>query len=251
MKIGFISDIHEDICSLEKALILLKKKKIDTIYCLGDITGFSLPYYSYKETRNAGKCIDLVQKNSELSILGNHDLFTIKKIPKFTSGFIYPDDWYQTTEDNKKKLSGNKLWLYDHSDLSSELDQNQYNYLDNLCEFEVVSQDNQSFFLSHFIYPDLSGSTTKFPKRKSFFSKHFDFMEKNNCQLGFCGHGHYNGAGLCTKKSFSVLKPGVYTLDHTPSIIIVPCIAESKSMSGITIFNTETYELEIISINDQ
>lgn len=76
-------------------------------------------------------------------------------------------------------------------------------------------------------------------------------MAENNCNLSFCGHGHYNGAGMCTKKGFSILKPGVYTVDRLPCIIIVPCIAQSKSMNGTTIFNTETYELEVISINDQ
>ena len=35
MQLGFISDIHEDITSLQKALRLLEREKVDSIICLG------------------------------------------------------------------------------------------------------------------------------------------------------------------------------------------------------------------------
>ena len=36
MKLGFISDIHEDIVSLERALEILLKEQCDQIICLGE-----------------------------------------------------------------------------------------------------------------------------------------------------------------------------------------------------------------------
>ena len=42
MKLGVVSDIHEDADNLRKALNILLAHKIDYIICLGDITGYSL-----------------------------------------------------------------------------------------------------------------------------------------------------------------------------------------------------------------
>ncbi len=41
MLLGVISDIHEDIIALEKALTFLEKRNCDQIICLGDIVGYA------------------------------------------------------------------------------------------------------------------------------------------------------------------------------------------------------------------
>ena len=44
MKIGIISDIHEDIKRLKEALAILHKQKCDQIVCLRDFVGYSVQY---------------------------------------------------------------------------------------------------------------------------------------------------------------------------------------------------------------
>ena len=80
MKLGFISDIHEDIKRLEQALAILESHKCDRIICLGDIVGYSVPYYGFLWSRNAPEVIKLIKKKCDIVIAGNHDLFAIKKL---------------------------------------------------------------------------------------------------------------------------------------------------------------------------
>ena len=52
MKLGIISDIHEDAERLIIALKALEKLNCDRIICLGDISGYDDRFYSYKYSRN-------------------------------------------------------------------------------------------------------------------------------------------------------------------------------------------------------
>jgi Icc-related predicted phosphoesterase len=47
MRLAFISDIHEDVESLRRILRKAEKRGYDQLICLGDISGFSLPFYTY------------------------------------------------------------------------------------------------------------------------------------------------------------------------------------------------------------
>ena len=94
MKIGFVSDIHEDINSLKEALRILDFQKCDKIVCLGDIVGYSVPFYGFLSSRNASEVIELLKKKCDIIVAGNHDLFAIRKLPKYKAGFKYPKNWY-------------------------------------------------------------------------------------------------------------------------------------------------------------
>lgn len=62
MKIGIISDIHEDILSLSRALRMLEKERCDRVVSLGDIVGFDNGYYGAGRVQDAEACIRLVEK---------------------------------------------------------------------------------------------------------------------------------------------------------------------------------------------
>jgi Icc-related predicted phosphoesterase len=51
MKIAIISDIHEDIDSFQAVLRAIDKFACHEIVCLGDISGYSIPYYNYLNAR--------------------------------------------------------------------------------------------------------------------------------------------------------------------------------------------------------
>ena len=85
MLLWFVSDIHEDANALKKWLSLLQEKRCDKLICLWDIVDLS------DETG----CIELVQKNYDISVIWNHDICAIKRISESASIFKYPDNWYQ------------------------------------------------------------------------------------------------------------------------------------------------------------
>jgi diadenosine tetraphosphatase ApaH/serine/threonine PP2A family protein phosphatase len=64
VKRALISDIHSNLEAFEAVLADIRAQGITEIYCLGDIIGYG---------PNPRECIDLVIKNCQLTILGNHD----------------------------------------------------------------------------------------------------------------------------------------------------------------------------------
>lgn len=64
MRFAVIGDIHSNIHALESVIEDIKAKDVDFILCTGDMVGYA-PY--------PNEVIDLVRKNSVLSIQGNYD----------------------------------------------------------------------------------------------------------------------------------------------------------------------------------
>ncbi|KMY32648.1 serine/threonine protein phosphatase [Lysinibacillus xylanilyticus] len=65
-KIAIISDIHGNKTALEAVLKDIRLRKIERIFCLGDLIG--------KGPRGS-ECIELIQKNCERVVRGNWDVF--------------------------------------------------------------------------------------------------------------------------------------------------------------------------------
>jgi len=64
MRLAIISDIHGNLEGLTKAFEIIDAKKIDQVYCLGDIVGYGA---------NPNECISMLRARNVLSIIGNHD----------------------------------------------------------------------------------------------------------------------------------------------------------------------------------
>ena len=249
MKLGFITDIHEDFQNLEKALTILSKEKCDTIICLGDIVGFTIPFYRYIETRNAEECIRLVKENCSVVVTGNHDLFAIKKIPYHKFGFNYSDDWYNLDYELRAKKARNRIWLYEDSELRCQLSDEAKEYLYALNEIEIREYNNIKFLFSHFCYPDFSGSAIYFPREPFHLARHFDYMKENNCQVSISGHGHPEGAIIVDESKFRLSGFGSHKLIDNQQWIVIPCVARTSRLNGVTVLDTEAKEFRTISIN--
>ncbi len=74
---AIISDIHGNLEALEAVLEDIHKQGITEITCLGDIIGYG---------PNPRDCIDLVMKNCQLTILGNHDQAALFDPEGFNAG---------------------------------------------------------------------------------------------------------------------------------------------------------------------
>jgi calcineurin-like phosphoesterase family protein len=124
---------------------------------------------------------------------GNHDLFSAGKFPVFNAGIEYPENWFNMDINDQKNLMKEKIWLYENEtrpDLTAE----NIQYLNSLSEYHVLNTGDYNFLLSHFLYPDISGSLRKRIDELSVTTgTHFGFMRQNNCILSFGGHMHKEG----------------------------------------------------------
>jgi predicted phosphodiesterase len=250
MKLGFISDIHEDIQSLEKAFRVLSDENCETIICLGDIIGFTLPFYRYIKSRNAEECIRLVRENCSYTVAGNHDLYAIKKIPEYKAGFDYVENWYQLEYEIRAKKARNRIWLYEDNEIKSRLSDSAKEFLQGLKEIEFVDAKELRLTISHFCYPDFSGSAIFFPSENYHLQKHFNFINSNKSKLSFSGHGHPDGAILVDEDNFRLLKFGLHKITESSTWLIVPCVARTTRPNGIVIFDSEEMMLNIIPLSN-
>ncbi|WP_096272537.1 metallophosphoesterase family protein [Paucisalibacillus globulus] len=87
-KIAIISDIHGNLTALKAVLADIVKRKVDLIYCLGDLVG--------KGPRGS-ECIQLVREHCDKVIYGNWDVFIRDEIDneaiKWTQSRLTDEDY--------------------------------------------------------------------------------------------------------------------------------------------------------------
>ncbi|MBT3207641.1 MAG: metallophosphoesterase [Bacteroidetes bacterium] len=251
MKLGIISDIHEDYISLLKAMEILNSRQVDEIICLGDIVGFSVPFYEYQNTRNANECIAIVKANCQISVIGNHDLYAIRKTPKKAGDFNFPENWFELDYDKRHEISDFQLWLYEENELSAMLNQSSKQYLLSLKESEISNYGGLKIFFTHYLSPDITGSTKSYITKSSDFEEHIELSKKNNCKYGFIGHAHMDGCLLASRKKYSLKTFGKFKVKNQLQTIVSPCIARGKHHNGFLIFDTKTFEIEAVSLQSK
>ncbi len=247
MRIGFISDIHEDIDNLRLAVKKLEAKSCEKIVCLGDIVGFSGLHYPYESTRSAERCVKLIQAICEVTVAGNHELFAIQKIPAYNAGFEYPDDWYKKSIEEQDNISKGLLWDYS-TELENDLSSNSVDFLKALPESKILEVEGLKLHCSHFHYPNFSGSKAEWPTNVLKLRQHFLYTKDRDIDYSFSGHGHYSGA-LCAGR----MRMHQFDFGDRLSLgnwkwISGPAVARNKNASGCMFLDTQSMELEIIQI---
>ena len=244
MKIGFIADIHEDLPSLKKALNLLERKGCEELVCMGDICGYSYPYYNHKKDRDASACLKLVRKECKIIIPGNHDLHASRKTPVSNPGFDYPDDWYEKDFKVRQKLAKGKVWLYEDDELESNYTENDKDFIRSLAEFVFTEIDGKKILLSHYIYPDFTGSSTRSIPDTALINRHISYMDENECKLSFFGHSHVEGNWIIQKDSIKRNKS--VNLGKLKGIcgIGLPCTVRGRNNPGISTYDSGTSIIE-------
>lgn len=257
MRIAIISDIHEDIESLKKALIMIEREKCDQIICLGDILGFPFLRARYEKTRDAAACIDLIKKNCSDVLLGNHDIFHLKKFPVHLNGFHFPDDWYQLSSHEKDALSNGKVWHY-ADDCQTILDENDILFLNQLPEFLIKKVGSGNVLFSHFVYPSFTAYVSTFYGEGKKLLGHFDFMHQNDCKISICGHMHMEGMGIFNAPDegfFSQLFPGFNyfsfgerKIKNKVCTITIPALADNGQVNGFAIWDSNNQSVYAVSL---
>lgn len=249
MKLGIISDIHEDLERLNEALHRLDQEGCDEVACLGDIVGFVIPSFAYFDTRDASACLQKVRANCKYIVAGNHDLYPAKRIPEYNAGFEYPENWYSLDHKLRKKMAGEKIWLNEEIEPDTLLSAEERKFMKSIPEFHVLNLGSLNIMLSHYLYPDLTGSTIAYYERFGPVEAHLNFMKAHNCLLGFSGHQHVEGFYNSTFDKTKHKPFGKYTLGQEIQWITGPCVANGKKHNGCLVFNTETFELEAIPLD--
>ena len=247
MRIAIITDIHEDITSLQNAFRKIEKAKCDEVVCLGDISGFSY-HYNYQSNRSAHECLRLIRLNCKHVIIGNHDIHAARIIPEICNFFDYPKDWYELDYHHRYELASNVLWLHEEDDLDPLYKKSDIEYLKYLPQYIVLEADGMKILFSHYIYPNISGLKREFYTYGDEFLQHFEFMESLDCSVSFTGHTHTNGFFTATRNKYKDYKYKSTIIKKEPICIGIPPISNQRKRSGFCIFNTNDRKVQVLRV---
>lgn len=98
MKIVFVSDIHSNYNALKNVMDKLDNISYDKFVCLGDIVGYG---------PSPKKCLDLIKKEADICIQGNHDRMVCNEIDS-----RLPDRVKKGLKHSKNRLAEDDIdWL--------------------------------------------------------------------------------------------------------------------------------------------
>lgn len=251
MKVGIITDIHENLIAFKEALKLAEIHKCNELACLGDIVGYDRRFYKYDGARSAKECLRLVRSSCRWIVTGNHDLFAANRFPLYSNGFVYPENWFSLNANERKTLSKGKVWCFE-GDIPNDLDVDDKLFLKSLPEYIVTSEPAVTCAFSHYFCPDFTGSTTKYVERKNHLKEQWEFMETNKILFSFSGHSHNHFAGFAYRDTGSFLKAihtfpdKTFNLGNEMIVVLLPPLSGEKGRTGFSIVDTSNLTLSII-----
>jgi len=231
VRLAIISDIHEDIESLQKILDKAEKEGYDKLICLGDISGYSMPYYSYEDVKDARACLTLLKEKCDILIAGNHDLHAAGVSPELPP-----------------ELKGQLSWQHE-DDLDPGYSKSERSFLAALPSKAVLRTPDLNILFTHYAYPNISGFIKGFYTQERHFDPHFAFMKEHKCSLAFMGHVHPNGFYLVHLNGYRHYRFRSMRISASPSLVGVPPVARNSHQSGFCIFESKSKNLEAISIS--
>lgn len=247
MRIAIISDIHEDILALRKVMEKIDRAGYDRLVCLGDISGFSVPFYTYHASRSAHDCLSLLREKDAIIVPGNHDYHAARKVPEHSPAFGFPSDWYELEYRQRRILAQNEIWLHEENDLDPLYTSEDIQYLRTLPEYHVMKDTgNHNLLFSHYVWPNLSGFVKKFSIIPGEFGPHFEFMSSLGCSVSFTGHSHVRGYTMAFPRYFADYRYGRRRLETFPVIVGIPPVTSHKNRSGFCIFDTARPLLRVV-----
>jgi predicted phosphodiesterase len=229
VRLAIFSDIHEDLNSLKRVLKKIDQKGCDMRICLGDISGFSEPFYRYRQSRNASACLDLIRRNCQIIVHGNHDLHAAGRIPELTAGARY------------------EYWQHE-KDLDPGYSEEEIAFLAGLPGYATLPAGDYSILFSHYIDTNLHGFIKGFYSSGKEMDAHFHLMQKQNCQLGFTGHTHVRGFYKAKPDGFRHYGYRRLLLKDFPALIGIPPVTRHKYRSGFCIFETDSRLLRVLKL---
>jgi len=228
VRLAILSDIHEDYESLLKIVGKAEAMGFDKLICLGDISGFSLPHYTYGKSRNASACLALLREKCHIIIAGNHDIYAAGIDPEL------PDI-----------LKGMDTWEHEQ-DLDPGYSEEDISFLATLPFYHVLTTPAGNILFSHYVYPNLSGFAKGFYTWEKEFLAHFSFMQKHNCSLNFTGHAHPGGFYWVHSGRLEHFRDRSIKITSFPALIGIPSVTRNGYRSRFCIFDTNSHRLQVL-----
>lgn len=220
MKLALITDIHEQADSLERALAAANHRGCDEVACLGDITGYDPDLYLADRGLSASRCVGLVRENCRWVVAGNHD----REPPAPEQDLTCAD----------------------------------LEYLSSLPDSLIINAEKSRILLSHYLYPDFTGSTMVFVRRLNQLEDLFGYLTEKKIDMAFAGHDHPAGVGFGyptpgrwysrMRRAFHYMPFHRYELDGQLLVCLLPALATRSGRPGFSIWNTDTRTLDIIQL---
>jgi len=150
---------------------------------------------------------------------------------------------------NKEAGSKNlrETWSY-KGEIYAVLNAANIDFLKQLPEYVIETTVDYRILFSHFLFPDITGSTTVIPRKKKALKPHLNFMKHKTCLYSFVGHSHINGFAFYWGCRIHFREFGYKRLSKKQQIIFGPALAINEGRSGYMIFDTKTFELSVIKI---
>jgi predicted phosphodiesterase len=220
MKLGLITDIHEQTVYLERVLELAHQAGCEEIACLGDIVGHDPDLYASNTRRSASACVQLIRAHCRWVVAGNHD---------------------RENPTSDQDLSGEDLL-----------------YLNMLPDYMVIEPEGSAILLSHYLYPDFTGSSMAFVRRLNQLEGLHGYMLVNELNLAFAGHDHPAGVGFGypsaprwdsrIRRAFHYMPFHRYELDGQMMVCLLPALATRSGRAGFSIWDTKNRTLEVMHL---
>jgi hypothetical protein len=228
VRLAILSDIHEDYENLLKIVGKAEARGFDKLICLGDISGFSLPYYKYENSRNAPACLALLREKCDIIIAGNHDLHAAGISPELP-----------------EEMKGQETWQHE-LDLHPGYSKGDLLFLSTLPAFEIFQTPDLYILFSLYVYPNLSGFVKGFYYSKKEFQEHFTFMLERECSLCFTGHAHPGGFYRVHPEGFKQYRNRGIKITSFPALIGIPHVTRHEHRSSFCIFDTNSLRLQVL-----
>lgn len=251
MRIGIITDIHENFTVLETALRLAETARCDYIACLGDIVGYDSRFTGWSFRRSASRCISLIKSNCQWVVAGNHDLFATSRPPSWANGFTYPDNWFRMTSAERTATSAGMVWTYD-TEIPGDLNDDDLEYLRSLPEFLIIDESPPGILLSHYVCPDFTGSTTRTVMKQKHLDELWKFMNLQGIRFSLSGHFHKPHASFAHRHSLPFFRaihsvPGERIfLGDDVTLVLLPPLTGVKGRTSFALLDTGSRILSLV-----
>lgn len=215
MKAAILSDIHSNLEALQIVIRDIKRRRIKSIFCLGDLVGYGA---------NPNECVEITMKEAKIVVAGNHDWAALEKTDISTFNPVAADA-IRWTKQNINKTRLNQL--------------NRLKFtatVDNLLLVHATPETPEQW---------------KYVFSLEDFKQQFQFFKS---QLCFIGHSHIPGAAFQDANGYAdlIVDNPFPLIESRRYIVNVGSVGQPRDFDPRTtyaIYDGNKHAVEIVRLN--
>jgi hypothetical protein len=158
-----------------------------------------------------------------------------------------PENLYELSLDVRQDLSGSKIWLYE-DEIKDPVSESSNEFLNGIPEKIVINAGDFKILATHFLVPDITGSTKASPSGRKDFSGHLKLLKKHKCLVGLVGHAHLEGFARVSRRDYGMNYYRESPLLNRRQVIVGPPVTRNPGSRGFIILDTTNRNFEAISL---